>query len=397
MICRSLKTEVAVFLFVTMLVAPAAAQRRPQGGDLPADLYSLDTNLNSRSISFENPTGAPGSGGKAASPLGVGRKGAPLRNIPAGESVTLCDIKGPGTIRHIWLTGRFGKDHALLRSTVVRAWWEGQEHPSIECPLGDFMGVSHTRVTPYQSAVHSVGRNAAFNFWLPMPFQKRAKITFDNESATSMTLYYQIDYTTGEKHSGDIGRLHTLFRRENPTSETVDFELLPRREGKGRFVGAVMGIRSLEKHWWGEGEVKFFMDGDKEFPTICGTGAEDYVGLSYGVQETPYWFHGCTLDHEGYINMYRWHLPDPIFWKKECRVTIQQIGHSGKLFEREDDWSTATFWYEPVPSAPLPEFPTLEQRMADLPKFSVAPKRADRPTSAPAVGARVTTATATSQ
>jgi hypothetical protein len=332
-----------------------------------ASLYDVNSPLQSRSISFENPTGAPGAGGTAASNLGPGRKGAARKAIAPGETVTLCDIQGPGTINHIWMTGRWGRDHINIRSIVFRAWWDGQEHPSIECPLGDFMGVSHARVTPYESVAHSIGEMAAFNMWLPMPFTKRAKITLENESTSQTMLYYQVDYTLGVNHTDDVGRLHTLFRRENPTTLAQDFELLPRRTGKGRFIGTVMGVRSLHPGWWGEGEVKFYMDGDTTLPTIAGTGSEDYVLLSYGVQETTYTYHGCSLNRDGFINMYRWHILDPIYWKKDCRVTIQQLGlRRGNYYDRDDDWSTATFWYEPVPSAPLPQFPSLEARTANL-------------------------------
>lgn len=356
------------------------------------EYYNLNTQMESRSISFENPTGEPGNGGKAASKIGIGRKGAPNKVIEAGEEVILCNIQESGTIRHIWMTGGF-MDHAwlegegrekLLRSTIIRAYWDGQEHPSIECPLGDFMGFAHGKVTSYQSAVHSIGEIGALNFWLPMPFNSSAKITLTNESNVEFGLFYQIDYTINDKHHDDVGRLHVCFRRENPTTQKVDFELLPKRKGKGRFIGAVIGIRKLHPGWWGEGEVKFYIDGDTKFPTICGTGAEDYVGLSYGIQETTFQYHGCSLNFTcdtiiealdcktnemskykmAYISMYRWHLPDPIFWKKECRVTIQQIGCC--LYERDDDWSTATFWYEPIPSESLPKITTVEKRTENL-------------------------------
>ena len=343
----------------------------PGSPDVP---YDLGVPLKSRSISFENPTGEPGEGGKTASGLGVGRKGFPAKNIAAGETVVLCDINSSGTIRHIWMTGGF-KDHPLaLRSMVIRAYWDGQEYPSIECPLGDFMGAANARVAPYQSAVHSTGINAAFNLWLPMPFEKEARITLSNEGDTDITLFYQIDYTIGDRHPGETGRLHVCFRRENPTVMKQDFEILPRRSGKGRYLGAVLGIRSMDEHWWGEGEIKIFMDGDTDFPTICGTGSEDYVCLSYGMQETPFRYHGCSWDRDGYISMYRWHLPDPIYWERECRITIQQIGYDHSriettgtaLYERSDDWSSATFWYEPIPSDPLPPMPDLPGRVADL-------------------------------
>jgi hypothetical protein len=336
----------------------------------PANLiqqpYLLDTGLVSRSISFENPTGAPGEGGKAASDHGVGRKGAPARQIKPGETIQLCDIAGPGTIRHIWVTTRPETEN--LRSLVIRATWDGQEHPSIECPLGDFFGFAHGKVLPYQSAVHSVGPSAGMNIWLPMPFAKRAKFTLTNEGHKAVPIFYQMTYTLGDKHPDGLGRLHVLFRRENPTTEKTDFELLPLRKNKGRFVGAVIGVRNLHpKDWWGEGEIKVYMDGDAQFPTICGTGCEDYVGLSWGVQHVQYLYNGCSLNDRGFVSMYRWHLPDPIVWQKEGRIAIQQISYSAKgLKETSDDWSCATFWYEPLPSAPLPAMPDVKARTANL-------------------------------
>ncbi len=342
-----------------------------QGGQL----YDLGTGLRSRSISFENPTGEPGEGGKTASNLGIGRKGFPAKGLAPGETVELCNIKGPGTINHIWMTGDFRDQKAdALRSMVIRAFWENQQHPSIECPLGDFMGSAHARVNSYQSAVHSTGINTALNIWLPMPFSENARITLSNEGEKNVILFYQIDYTIGDNHPENFGRLHVCFRRENPTTLKEDFEILPKRTGQGRFLGTVLGIRALEGNWWGEGEIKFYMDGDTEFPTICGTGSEDYVCLSYGMQQTPFLYHGCSLDKNGFISMYRWHLPDPVYWDKECRVTIQQIGWSSELgkttghalYERQDDWCSATFWYESVPSEILPELPDLKARTADL-------------------------------
>jgi hypothetical protein len=345
------------------LAAPQAATA--QQPDPMLKPYLLDTGLVSRSISFENPTGAPGEGGKAASNLGPTRKGAPQRSIKPGETVQLCDIQGPGTIRHIWITT--DQKPSVQRACVIRAWWDGQEHPSIECPIGDLFGFAHGRITPFQSAVHSVGPTGGRNLWLPMPFAKRAKLTFTNEGQKPIPLYYQIGYTTGDKHPDGLGRLHVLFRRENPTTEKKDFELLPQRTQKGRFIGSVIGIRNLHPdQWWGEGEIKVYMDGDKDFPTICGTGSEDYVGLAWGIQHAPFQYNGCSLNDKNFVSMYRWHLPDPIAWQKEARITIQQIGWKNGLHETQDDWSCATFWYEPVPSAKLPAMPDAKARTTDI-------------------------------
>jgi hypothetical protein len=362
---RLLILAVAVGMFA--LAASSAAA--DASADLITKPYDLDTGITSRSISFENPTGEPGSGGKAASPLGPTRKGSPNRWIKPGETLPLCDIAGPGTIRHVWMTCR--AKQGLYRELVIRGWWDGQDHPSVECPIGDFFGFAHDEVRGYQSAVHSLGPSAGMNLWLPMPFAKRAKFTLTNEGRQSCWVYYQIDYTLEKPHPADVGRLHVCFRRENPTTLKKDFELLPERKGRGRFIGSLIGIRCTHDHWWGEGEVKMYLDGDRELPTICGTGSEDYVGLSWGVQDAQYLYNGCVLDKtdaagDKFVTMYRWHLPDPIVWHTSARITIQQIAAKRGYEETQDDWSCATFWYEPVPSAPLPPMPGVAERTKNL-------------------------------
>lgn len=366
---------------VLLLLAPSLIQA--QAPDPAHELYNLNTGLVSRSISFENPTGAPGVGGQVASKLGVGRKGSANRSIKPGETVVLCDIPGPGMIRHMWMTTIRHPDAVLLETCVLRGWWDGQAHPSIECPIGNFFGMAHGKVTPYQSAVHGVS-DSGMNIWLPMPFVHHARFTFTNEGPKSVYLYYQVDYTLGDQLADDVGRLHTIFRRENPTTEKQDFELLPERHQKGRYLGAVIGIHNLHPtHWWGEGEIKVYLDGDKEFPTIAGTGSEDYAGHGWGVQLQAWLYCGCTFkaaslnlaegtatpeDLSRFITMYRWHIPDPIVWQKSGRVTMQQLASVPKvgLAETADDWSCSTFWYEPIPSAPLPGMPDVKARTTDL-------------------------------
>lgn len=366
---------------VTPAVSDSSALASPE--NFTTKPYLLNTSLQSRSISFENQSGAKGSGGQAASPLGVGRKGSPARLLAPGEEIELANIHGAGTIRHIWAT-TFPVP-AFLRGAVLRFYWDGQDHPSIEAPLGDFFGFAHGKAIAYQSAVHSVGPKAGMNIWLPMPFAKSARVTIRNELPQPMPFFYQIDYTQGEKHGNDVGRLHVNFQRQNPTTKIHDFELLPKREGRGRYIGTVIGVRPSDKNWWGEGEMKAYVDGDDAFPTINGSGAEDYVGLSWGLQQAAFQYHGASwVENDddtttGRISMYRWHMLDPLTWQQDMRISIQQIGHNGDepgtlqdylgdLYEREDDWSAATFWYESVPSAPLPAMPGLQERLSDLPK-----------------------------
>ena len=342
-------------------------------------LFQPNPGLLSRSISFENPTGEPGAGGRVASPLGVGRKGDPARVVAAGETITLADITGPGTIRHIWMTTQPRPE--TLRGAMLRMYWDDAAFPSLALPLGEFFGFAHGRTPSFQTALHAVGERYGMNNYIPMPFLNRARVELANESGRPMTLFYQIDYTLQDAHAPDVGRLHGLFLRQNPTQLAEDFEILPERPGPGRFLGCVLGIRPLAQAWWGEGEVKFFIDDDDQFATIVGTGSEDYVGLSWGIQQTPFLYHGANrVDSDdpldsGAVSMYRWHVADPIYWQQRLRVTIQQIGHEGpsnsldeykaNLFERQDDWSTGTLWYAPE-LAPLPDGPEANERVADL-------------------------------
>lgn len=346
-------------------------------------IFDIGVNLASRSISFENPEGRVGGGGRAASPLGTGRKGAPARFVAPRETIQLCDIVGPGTIRHIWLTTR--QHPEISRGVVVRAYWEGQEHPSIECPLGDLFGFAHGFTPPFESDAHSIGERNGLNLWLPMPFVKRARFTLTNELGYQIPLFYQIDYTVGDDIDNHVGRLHVSFRRANPTVVCRDFELMSRRGGRpGRFVGAVIGVRPLDPRWWGEGEAKIYLDGDEEFATIVGTGAEDYACISFCIQQTPFRRHGVNWRERndavdtGRVSMYRWHIEDPIYWRSAIRVVMQQIGLNGsgaesleeyqsKFYERSDDWSAAAFWYEASPSLALEPLPDLAARIADLP------------------------------
>lgn len=325
--------------------------------------------LESRQVSAENLTGEKGGGGKAASNIGIGRKGAPcLFDLQPGSVHTLADITGPGCIRHIWLT--INQTPERLRGLILRFYWDDNEYPSIECPLGDFFGVAHGRVMHYQSALVSMQDGGGYNCYIPMPFQKRARITVEVDTDEVVPLFfYSIDYTLGDAVTEQHGRLCCAFRRENPTHVKEDFTILPKISGEGRFLGCVIGVRPCQGDWWGEGEAKFYLDGDTDFPTICGTGAEDYAGSAWCACRNPALYQGFTLNREDNLwSFYRWHILDPVYFHQDIRVTMQQIGHNYNLgfFERADDWSAATFWYWINPQ-PLPEvLPNRAARLANL-------------------------------
>jgi hypothetical protein len=351
--------------------------------------FNIPEHLVSRAISFENPTGDAGMGGREARPLGVGRKGSAVRHVQDGETTVLADIKGTGTIRHIWLTTH-NKPH-LLRGSVVRIFWEGQQHPSVELPLGEFFGFANGQCRAFESIYHSVSSTKGMNCWIPMPFLEGAKIEFSNRSGHRLPLFYQVDYTLGDNHAPGVGRLHASFHRENPTQLKRDFEILPERRGRISFLGAVLGVIPEAPLWWGEGEMKAFIDGDGKFATIVGTGSEDYVGHAFGIQDESFLHHGCNYrekDHDsdtGMVSIYRWHVADPIFCQQRMRLVIQQIGHrptyqarsiddyKAELYERSDDWSAAAFWYQATPSTPLPQFPDAALCLARVPETESVP------------------------
>ncbi len=299
------------------------------------DPARIDTSLDSRSISFENPTGARGKGGSVAK----GRKGAPNAFLLSGEKVILADIEGPGRIRHLWMTFPMARPEEM-RAVWMEVFYDGNAQPSISVPCLDFFGLPHGRPAPYFSALTSVQEGRGFNAHFPMPFARHVRIELTNSSTLPISFYYQVDYTL-ERVADDAGYLHVSFRRENPTTLKKDFVIARDLQGPGRFLGAAIGIRVLNDgmSWYGEGELKVYRDGDTDLPTICGTGLEDYVGSAWGMDRhaTPYAGVPVHVRKErskdqaveampDFVGFYRWHLPDPIVFNATLTVTIQQIG-----------------------------------------------------------------------
>jgi hypothetical protein len=285
------------------------------------------------------------------------------------------DIDGCGVIRHIWITVS-ERDPAAMRNMIVRMYWDNSPTPSVEVPMGDFFGTAHGRTVNLSSAYISSPQGKGYNSWFAMPFNKHARITVHNDLPDGRKigqLFFQIDYELRDTLPANTGLFHVQFRRQNPTVMKQDFVVLDGVEGPGMYFGTVIGVRALGPNWWGEGEMKFYLDGDKQFPTICGTGSEDYFLAAYGMYEfqTPY--HGCTVNlkndffKDPLVSMYRWHGPDPIYFNKSLKATIQQIGYKpGALFERSDDWCSAAFWYQVKPIAKMPPLPDREARTAGI-------------------------------
>ena len=301
------------------------------------DPSRIDLALDSRAVTFENLDGARGAGGTAHG----GRKGAPSRIFQPGECVTLADIAGPGTIRHIWVTVPPAPPE-VMRAWALDVYYDGLTEPSISVPLLDFFGLANGRPTAYHSALTAVQEGRGFNAYYPMPFRRRLRVDLKNGSSRAQPVYFQLDYTLEPELPAEAGYLHVSFRRENPTIMGEDFTIATGLAGPGRFLGCVVGIRVLDEgQWYGEGEVKVFRDGDTTHPTICGTGLEDYVGSAWGMGQHAAPYGGvpsvASRDARGqpdFVSFYRWHVPDPIVFARELRVTIQQIGYA---FFREGD------------------------------------------------------------
>lgn len=342
----------------------------------------LLSSAKTRSISAENFTGEKGKAGMAtegtgavvARELGQGWKVSPSIRIAARETVTLADIQGPGVIQHIWNTVSPNN----WRRLVLRIYWDGEETPSVETPLGDFFCNGWCQRCNVNSLPIAVNPAGGFNSYWPMPFRQSARITLENTSDDEIGgYYYQIDYALADVPD-DAAYLHAQWRRNNPLPYMEVHTLLEGVKGQGHYVGTYLAWGVNNNGWWGEGEIKFYMDGDTDFPTICGTGTEDYFGGAwnfefpkgeYGVFSTPFLGMPQVIQPDGLyqaqqrFGMYRWHVMDPIRFEEDLRVTIQALGWrsgqggQGRYLPLQDDISSTAYWYQSEPHAPFPALP----------------------------------------
>lgn len=347
------------------------------GLDLHLGNLSRLSSAQTRSISPENVTGAKGQGGMAtegtgaaaARELGQGWKVSPSIVIEPDECRVVADVDGPGAIQHIWMTPT-----GDWRSTILRVYWDDQAEPSVECPIGDFFACGWKQYAPVSSLAVCVNPGSAFNCYWQMPFRRRCRITLTNLDSKPMTLYYQITYTLTNVPE-DAAYFHAQFRRVNPLPYKEVYTILDGVVGQGQYVGTYMAWGVNNSGWWGEGEIKFYLDGDERFPTICGTGTEDYFCGSYNFENratrqyeeftTPYAGLPQVIRPDGVyqsqtrFGMYRWHVVDPIRFQRGLRVTIQALGwrSEGRYLPLQDDIASVAYWYQTVPTAPFPQFP----------------------------------------
>ena len=290
------------------------------------ELYKLPKNVQTAWSSFENPSATKGKGSQA----NKGAKGHPAETIKPGESKLLLYIQGSGTIQRIWMTV-LKRSPQMLQSLRIDMYWDGATKAAVSMPLGDFFGISLGRTVAFQNALFSNPEGRSFNCYIPMPFRKGAKIVLTNESDEDNLLYYDINFIRVNNHAEDVLYFHAFWNNNLHCKLGEDFEILPKVKGKGRFLGCNMGIitdSSYGKSWWGEGEVKMYLDGDSAFPSLVGTGTEDYIGSGWELGTFANLYQGCliadTIQHQWAF--YRYHIPDPIYFMRDCKVTIQQIG-----------------------------------------------------------------------
>ena len=381
-----------IFIFlIGLFIQEAVSQTDFNGVQVNlSNLYKL-SDAQTRSISPENFTGKKGKGGMArledrdipnaanahlqAKELGQGWKVNPYIHVDAGATFTLAEINSSGAIQHIWMTPTGNR-----RLSILRIYWDDEKTPSVECPIGDFFANGWGEYAQVSSQAVCVNPGSAYNCYWVMPFRKKCKITLTNLDDNPMRLYYQIDYVLTEV-SKDAAYFHAQFRRVNPLQYKEVYTILDGVKGKGHYVGTYMCWGVNNNGWWGEGEIKFYLDGDKAFPTICGTGTEDYFcgsynfhvrdpktnkGDEYGYREFTTAYAGLpqVIRSDGLyrsqmrFGLYRWHIPDPIRFEKNMRVTIQALGWgSNGYLPLQDDISSVAFWYQAEPHAEFTEFP----------------------------------------
>lgn len=373
-----------LLLLIVSISLPTSAQKFNGIETGMSNLFRL-SDAKSRSISPENFNGEKGKGGmategtgsNASRDLGQGWKVSPSVRIKSKTTFTVAEIDGPGSIQHIWMTPTGNWRHSILRF-----YWDDETEPSIEVPVGDFFGMAWGKYSNLNSLAVAVNPGSAFNCYWPMPFRKKCKITMENIGDKDMILYYQVDYVLTEVPA-DAAYFHAQFRRVHRVPYKEDYVMVDNIKGRGHYVGTYMAYEIHDNGWWGEGEIKFFMDGDKQYPTIIGTGTEDYFCGSYdwdtrkkiaeGVEVVeyteytgPYTGLHQVIKGDGHyqimqrFGMYRWHINDPIRFEKDLKITIQDLGwrNDGRYLPLQDDIASVVFWYQAEPHNTFPKLPS---------------------------------------
>ena len=376
------------------------------------ELFKMRNNVSSRLVSFENMTGEKGNGGREND----GGKGHATETILPGATRTIVDYKSTGIIQRMWYTIS-ERSPEVLRSIRLKIFWDGAEKPAVDVPFGDFFGIGLGQKKPFESVFFSDPEGKSFNCFIPMPFKKQVKILFVNESKLNVNLFYDVDILETPQHGEDVLYFHAYWNRKTTNELGKDFEILPAIKGKGRFLGTNIGVITdsvYKDTWWGEGEVKMFIDEDTKYPTLNGTGTEDYVGAAWGLGTFNHQYQGCLIadNKAGYFAFYRYHVPDEIYFNTGLKVTLQEMGGTsleiarelykkgvkikpviansktgylklnamkpaplitdeqfrpgGVLFYRVDDYSSTSYFYLDKPINDLPALQPLAERIYNL-------------------------------
>lgn len=404
------KQHLFFFSILSIIIFFSCQTEKPKTAEqfLNAPLFEFQ-DIETRWNSFENPTSGKGAGGKE----NKGAKGHPYDYLKAGESKVLLDVEGSGIITRMWFTIR-EKTPEMLRSLKLEIFWDGNEKPAVSAPFGDFFGNGLGRLVAHQNELFSNPEGRSFNCFIPMPYKTGAKVVISNEGDTDLSmLFYDINFVEVKKWSDKNLYFHCYWNRDTATTPGVDYTILPQIDGKGRFLGVNFGIIGnpvYDDAWWGEGEVKMYIDGDTNLPTLVGTGTEDYIGTAWGQGKFINRYTGCLVADTENKNwtFYRYHIPDPIYFKDEISVSIQTIGGHQKEkvielindgapiipvsiqdetsfiklmdsvpqvnlitddlmtgwtnFYRSDDWSSTAYFYLDKPVSRLPDLADVEFR-----------------------------------
>ena len=327
------KSEFAiVIVFIFLITACSPSKKEGFSPENNGQIYrSAPADVQTRWISPENPTGEKGKGGLT----NKGAKGNAFYIVQPGETKTLMDVKGAGIIQRFWMSGSIGVNKVQRRAVRIDMFWDGAKKPAVSAPIGDFFGVAHGLLFPFDSKLFLSPEGRSFNCNIPMPFRKSALITITNESQEEVWIWYDINYLEVENLADDVLYFHAFWSRNSKTTLGEDFVILPAVQGNGRFIGTNIGVIGDELYrgtWFGEGEVKIYLDGDTSFPTLTGTGTEDYIGSGWGQGTFSIRYVGSLIsDKENDIYaFYRFHLDDHVYFHTDCKVTIQQMGNSNK-------------------------------------------------------------------
>ncbi len=382
--------KVITILLLLSSIALFAQTEKFNGLNMNMGNLSRLSDAKTRSISPENFTGGKGKGGMAdpvtdkdkrnvanaaneARDLGKGWKVNPFIIININETITIAEIDGPGAIQQIWMTPT-----GNWQFSIIRFYWDDEKTPSIEAPVGAFFGMAWNEYAHLNSLAVTVNPGSAFNCYWKMPFRKKCKITMENiNDKEPMRLYYQVNYTLTEV-GNDEGYFHAQYRRSGAADGSVH-TILDGVKGKGQYVGTYMALGVRNNGWWGEGEVKFYMDGDKDYATIVGTGTEDYFCGSYNFENrTTRQYQEFSTAYAGLhqvirpdgvyksqerFGMYRWHIMDPIRFENDLKITIQDLGwrQGGRYLPQESDIITVAYWYQREPHTLFPVLPVKDK------------------------------------